>query len=356
MNSKYVLIILLIISVITACNNTSENERESKEITDMAGRKINIPDTVKTVIGLRAASLRFLVYMNAMDMIVGVEENEHRGNRVYTIAYPELKTKPTIGPMMGGDAELILKQNPDVIFMSYTTAEYADALQNKTGIPVVVIECPPFIRNNEKIYETISLMGKVLNKENRADSLINFIKSEIKNLEKLASMQENNASVYIAGVSYRGAHGINSTQASFPAFEFVGLNNIAKQIDSNLISHIKGTFIDIEQLIQWNPDYIFIDFAGIENIKKDLKTKPIIRQNIKAFENNNIYTILPYNNYATNYELNLVNAYFVGKILKPNAFADEDFNANAKRILNFFYGRNVYNKVLTEYPAFKKLK
>jgi iron complex transport system substrate-binding protein len=340
---------------IAACNNTDEKSIESKQITDMIGRKISIPDTVKSVVGLRASSLRFLVYMDAVEMIAGVEENEFRGERVYTIAYPELKQKPAIGPMMGGDAELILKQNPDVIFMSYTTAEFADAMQNKTGIPVVVIECPPFVRNKAKVFETFSLMGKVLNKENRADSLINFIKSEIENLEKLASLQENNASVYIAGVSYRGAHGINSTQASFPAFDFVGLNNIAKQIDSNLISHIKGTFIDIEQLIQWNPDYVFIDQSGLELVNKDLNTKSVLKQNLKAFENQNVYTILPYNNYATNYELNIINAYFVGKILKPNAFEDEDFDENAKRILNFFYGRDVYNKVLTEYPAFKKL-
>ena len=41
---------------------------------------------------------------------------------------------------MGGDAELIMAVQPDVIFMSSTTAGDADDLQRRTGIPVVALE------------------------------------------------------------------------------------------------------------------------------------------------------------------------------------------------------------------------
>ncbi len=94
--------------------------------------------------GVRAVALRLLVYMDATHMIAGVEQNEKNSLTPYVIAHPELTTLPSIGPPMGGDAELILKSDPDGIFITYTTAGDADALQKKTGIPVVAIECPDF--------------------------------------------------------------------------------------------------------------------------------------------------------------------------------------------------------------------
>lgn len=353
---KNIFAAVLLIFSITACNDVEKSNSNKRTIADVIGRQISIPDTVNKIVGVRAASLRFISYLNAVDMVVGVEENEHRGNRVYTIAHPELKELPQIGPMMGGDAELILKQQPDVIFMTYTTAEFADKLQQKTGIPVVVIEAPPFVLSKDKMYKSINLMAEVLNKQKRADSLINFIEKQLDLLAKLSSNQEFNKSVYVGGISYRGAHGINSTQAFYPPFEFIKVNNIAKSIDSELISHTKGTFIDIEQILKWNPDYIFIDKAGLDLCMKDFKENPILRNNLKAFADSNVYSVLPYNNYATNYELNIINAFFIGKKLKPQAFKNIDLNQKAKEIIKAFYGKDAYDKIYNEYPAFKSLR
>ena len=67
-----------------------------------------------------------------------IERNMDYG-RPYIYAYPELTDLPSIGPQFGGEPELILGQEPDVIFITYETEEGADELQELTGIPVIVL-------------------------------------------------------------------------------------------------------------------------------------------------------------------------------------------------------------------------
>ncbi|MBN1184919.1 MAG: ABC transporter substrate-binding protein, partial [Bacteroidales bacterium] len=150
---KSIIYILLLIQL-ASCINPSPKKRDGFMVKDMLGRDVVIPDTVNKVIGLRAGALRLLLYCGAKDMISGIEESERRPGRPYMEAFPELRKLPVIGPSMGGDAELILKANPDVIFISYTTIADADALQEKTGIPVIAIECPEFAIEKEKLFNS----------------------------------------------------------------------------------------------------------------------------------------------------------------------------------------------------------
>ena len=79
-------------------------QREKKRVAteDMLGRKVMVPEKVEKIVGLRAGALRLLVYMDAIDLIAGIEEIERRSYRPYLLAHPELKELPIIGPSMGG--------------------------------------------------------------------------------------------------------------------------------------------------------------------------------------------------------------------------------------------------------------
>ena len=114
MHKSFIYILLSIL--LTSCINPSPKNRDGFVVKDMLGREVSVPKEVKRVIGIRAGALRLLLYCGANDMIAGIEETERRPGRLYMDAYPELKNLPVIGPAMGGDAELILKAKPDVIF------------------------------------------------------------------------------------------------------------------------------------------------------------------------------------------------------------------------------------------------
>ncbi len=341
------------------CNiNTRKDKKSVRPVTDLLGREVLVPEKINSVAGLRAGALRLLVYMDATEMIAGIEEAEIRSTTPYISAHPELLELPFLGPSMGGDAELILKASPDVIFVSYTTAGDADALEKKTGIPVLAIECPEFATGKDKLFASFRLIGNVLDKTNRADSLINYINASIDELgSRTNDIQDSEKpSVYIGGVSYSGAYGISSTQPYYPPFIFLNAKNVTADINERLVSHVKGTFIDKEQLLLWNPDVIFIDISGIHLAKKDIAEGTALFNSLKAIKNNNIYTLLPYNNYAINYELVLANAWYCGKILYPEKFSDIDTKNKTIEILEVFLGKNIYDKIIENTKSFRAVK
>ncbi len=345
--------------LLSCCVNSSQTNRDEYVLVkDLKGREVLVPKNVKKIVGLRAGALRLLIYMDAIDLIAGIEDVEKKDMRPYTLAHPELLELPIIGPSMGGDAELILKAHPDVIFISYSTKGDADALQKKTGIPVIVLECPELGTARDTLFASFRLIGKVLHKENRANSLISYIENSIAELNAWTQdiPDREKPSVYIGGVSYSGAHGINSIQPYYPPFIFINAHNVSSGIDKRLVSHVKGTYIDKEQLIRWNPDVLFIDASGLSLVQVELAENTVLNKSLTAVKQNRMYVLLPYNNYATNYELVLINAWYTGKVLYPDRFADITIRQKANEILKNFLGVSVYDEIVKTSAALRQLE
>lgn len=350
--------IALLYLLIAGCSNRGPGKDVgNRVITDMLGRKVEVPDQVNRIVGLRAGALRLLVYMDAHALVAGIEENEKDLNRPYMQAYPELAGLPVIGPFMGGDAELIVNARPDIIFITYTTTGNADALQKKTGIPVVALICNEIGTSRDTLFASLQLIGKILHKEQRADSLIGYITQSIEDLNTRTCHINDTAKplVYVGGVAYSGAHGINSTQVYYPPFTFVNARNAAAGIDKRLVSQVKGTYIDKEQLLLWDPDILFFDESGLDVIRHDLSGNSPLKKSLTAIRNNLVYAVLPYNNYATNYELVLANAWYAGKVLYPSAFEDTDITAKTAEILETFLGKNIVHQVMSSSVGFSNL-
>ena len=114
-----------------SCSKNKE-VKDGREITDAIGRKVMIPKTVNKIIGVNAGALRMLTYV-ATEMVIGVEQVEiKQGIAPYNYLNPELHKLTPIGPRFGGDAELIMKANPDVVFTTFSTR---NSTRWATGLP-----------------------------------------------------------------------------------------------------------------------------------------------------------------------------------------------------------------------------
>ncbi|MDR2809352.1 MAG: ABC transporter substrate-binding protein [Tannerellaceae bacterium] len=332
----------------TACVRQYK-QQHSIVIEDMLGRQVSIPDTIERVVCIRAGTLRLLVYMHGADRIVGHEEGDKLNQRrPYLVAHPELTETPVIGPLMSGDAELILATHPDLIYTAYTTVAEADALQKKTGIPVIALECPELgiMASRDTLYASLRLIGRTLHKEERADSLINYMEDMICDLDRRTDGISTCPSVYVGCIAYGAMKDITSTQPYYPPFTFIHADNVAASIDKRLISHVNGTTIDREQLLVWNPDVLFFDESGLSLIN-DIKAGEVLFNQLKAIRNDRMFTLLPYNNYTINYELAFINCWYAGKILYPEAFADISVEKKGNEILQIFLGKPVFDEVTT---------
>ena len=328
---------------------------DQKVIKDMLGRQVKVASQPQGVIGIGPGALRLLVYMQATPSVVGVEEIEKRTGRPYIFAHPGLQHKPTIGPAFTGDPELIAARKPDIIFKTYTTAAEADELQRKTGIPVVALQYVNPDSSWQVLDSALTLMGQVLNNNDRAQELIAYYQGMIDTLNRLTGNMpgQKRPEVYLGGVSHRGTHGINSTSPWYEPFAFVHARNVAAGLRKQYAKN-EGIMVDVEQLMVWNPDIVFIDLAGNDLVKKDLMDNPSFYRKIKAFRNNRVYGVHPYNWYSTNYSTVLANAWYIASVLYPDHMGEIEPAEKANAIYSTFLGKPVYDQMKTTYGGYSQ--
>ena len=351
------LVILCGLLLCYACQPQNRNTQpRTRSITDALGRKVVLQDSIQRIVCIRASAIRLVTYAGGVPFICGVEEQECRPNEyTHILAHPELARKPIIGPSMGGDAELILTVCPDVIFMSATTVEDADALQTRTNIPVFTIEYGDLHRNRPCFYQSLRKIAQVLHTERHTDSLIRFIDEQIAELRQRTTSSTHAPKTYVGGISYRGQKGITSTDPYYAAFQFIGADNVASCIDSTYISPINGTYIDREQLFEWDPEIIFIDTGGLPLDKEDLRKQKKLNSLLSAYRNRRIYTLWPYNNHHANFEIMLINAWYAGKILYPEQFLDISIPDKADEILTRFVGHPITEQLTHHWGNYRNL-
>lgn len=339
---------LTAVLTLTACtssvNNTKNAEaNENITVTDLLGREVEVPSEVDSIIALGAGGLRMISYAGAQDMVVGVEQAEHEQTlaKCYNyINYDTFKELPVVGTGGSGsyDAyeEEIIGLAPDVIFASYTE-DLADDLQNKTGIPVVVITYDGGMFD-EKLYQSMELIGKVLGLEKRCTEVVGALKGWQKDLaERTADIADTDKPrVFTGACSFKGGHGIEGTYTSFPPFTAIGAINVADELSDK----VGGVVVDLEQLAVWNPDYIFLDPNNMHLVNDDYAVNKDFYDSLTAVKEGRVYTQVAYNWYTTNIETAVVDAYYAGKIIFPDSFEDIEIETLAKDVYTTLLGDN----------------
>jgi len=356
-----VMLVLLFSSDLFA-NNT-------RTIIDAAGRTVEIPKKIERVICSGPGCLRLLTYLQSQDKIIAVDNMEKRKSifdaRPYALANPQFNGYPLFGEFRGHDnPELImsLEPSPQVIFKTYSSMGYDPVkLEQKTGIPVIVLNYGDMFKYKKDLFNAITIMGNVVDKDKRAKKLIAFFEGQIKELELRTSdvAQSEKKSCFVGGIAFKGPHGFQSTQPLYPPFLFINAKNVAalgktgKDLSSSIISK--------ESLVKWDPEILFLDLSTLQMGKNagglhELKTDPVY-QTLSAVQKGNVYGVLPYNWYTRNFGSILADAWYAGKLLYPEKFSDIDPAKKADEIYTFLVAKPVFSVMNKAFQnmAFKKI-
>lgn len=332
---------------------------QKQKITDLVGREVELAVPVQRVVAIGPGALRLVTYAEGASMVVGIEETEKKPNlgRSYMMAYPDLKKLPSIGqggPDTAPNEESLVSVKPDVIFVcTLVDKEKADQLQAKTGIPVVALSYGDLATFGENLYRSLNIIGSIIGKEKRAQDLVAYLKENENDLgERTKSLADGDiARVYVGAVSMKGAHGIESTQAQYPPFKYIGAKNVVDETGKN------GTvMIDKEKLISWDPDFLFLDAGGYALVTEDYKKNPAFYQSLQALKNDRVYNLIPFNNYNPNIDTAFADAYYAGKIIFPEQFKDIDPIKKSDEIYQFLLGKSLYADMDRNFGGFKKLE
>jgi len=350
--------VLFAMILLVSCSPGNRAGREGRFITDYTGRSVTIPDTVHSVIALKSGTMRLLAYMGVTDRVSHIEGSEQRRNVPYLFANPYLRSLPVIGAGNNYDTELLAAARSDLIIATFMSPQEADRLQRLTRKPVILLDYGDLGERRDTLYGTITLLGEIFRLPERADSIISYFKTTIADCASRASRAtEPPRTAYVGGVAYNGAHGLTSTETDYPPFNMLSVKNVADEPqlrnDRSEPGHVV-IFIDQEQLIEWDPDVIFLDAAG-RQIWQEEVTPGIMSNSLSAFRNGEVFTVLPYNWNTTNYENILCNVWYIGSVLLPSSFGDVDVTEKCREIYRFFYGTDIYDKVYDYYRPFERL-
>lgn len=330
-------------------------------VTDMIGRELTVtPGSYTRFVCIGAGALRMYSYIGNVALLCGVEDIdnltlEERPKmfdsvaRPYVLAYGDVfSTLPSCG--VGGpnaqaaEAEKILSCNPDIVISEYEDVEKEDALQEQLGVPVVTLKAGPNGVFDDAFSQSMTLLGQIFGEEEKAEALVSFIAAETAEIaERTANVaDEDKPGVYVCGLGNWGTTNHLMTSQTYASFEVANIRNVVTDLGANGVQPIEEEkFVALGA----DMDIIVMDAAAVKNIKPLYQEDPTMFDSCKAWQTGDVYLEMAYNAYYTNYEIALINTWFIAKSVYPDLFADVDITAKANEITSAFLGKELADEI-----------
>ena len=326
-------------------------------ITDMIGRQVEIvPGSYQRVVCIGAGALRLYSYVGDVSLLCGVEDIDNTTleerpkmfdgvARPYVMVYGDtFAALPSCG--VGGpnaqaaEAEKILSCQPDIIVSEYEDVDKAEALQQQVGVPVITLRTGVDGVFSEDFSGSITLLGKVLDRETRAAELLSFVAAETADIQaRTADIPEaDKPAVYICGLGNWGTTNHLMTTQSYAAFRVANIRNVVTDLAADGIQPIEAEKF---AALGGSMDLMLIDAAAVKNIAPLYAEDPTMLDTCKAWQDGSVYLEMAYNAYYTNYEIALANTWFAAKCVYPDLFADVDMTAKTNEITKAFLGQEL---------------
>ena len=330
-------------------------------VTDMIGREVTvIPGNYKSVVCIGAGALRMYSYIGDVALLGGVEDIDNTTledrpkmfdavARPYVLAYGDVfNTLPSCG--VGGpqaqtaEAEKILSCNPDIVISEYEDVEKEDALQEQLGVPVITLKAGSKGVFDDAFSGSMKLLGKVFDREEKAQTLVEFVKSEAAEISsRTASIaDEDKPGVYVCGLGNWGTTNHLMTAENYVSFQVANVKNVLSGTGIQGVGPIEAEkFVEIGDSM----DIMILDAAAVKNIKPLYQEDPTLFDTCKAWQNGEVYLEMAYNAYYTNFEIALINTWFIAKTVYPELFQDIDLTAKTNEVTKAFLGRELAEQI-----------
>ncbi len=320
-------------------------EPETRIVVDGLGREIEVPAKVETIVTLGNAS-RMATYLGLADKMITVTSGDNNDSVVMAYGYYNHDIWADLPVCSSGgygeiNPEVIIEASPDVILCTFEEDIVAN-IEEQLGRKVVA--APQGTLFAEDYEHALRVFGEACGVSDRAETVIAFIQESLADLDSRTSSiaDDNKPTALCAAATFRGGHGIAGVYANNAVFATVN----AKDVTVGYIDAQKGVEVDKEQVLEWNPDLIVLDASNLGLVENEYAEDPAFFESLNAVKNGELYQWPNSTSNYTNVEIPLVNAYYIGSVMFPEAFADVDFETKAEEIFRFFLGHDGYLSVL----------
>ena len=330
-------------------------------VTDMIGREVTVvPGSYKRVVCIGAGALRMYSYIGDVSLLAGVEDIDNVSlserpmmfdsvARPYVLAYGDVfSTLPSCGvggPMaQTAEAEKILSCNPDIVISEFEDVEKENALQEQLGVPVITLKAGSKGVFDDAFYGSMTLLGQIFGEEDKAAALNKYVQDQAAEITARTAgiAEEDKPSVYVCGLGNWGTTDHLMTAENYVSFEIANVKNVLSGTGTQGIQPIEEEkFVSIGD----DMDMIIMDAAAVKNIKPLYGEDPTLFDTCAAWQNGEVYLEMAYNAYYTNYEIALINTWFIAKTVYPEQFADIDITAKTNEVTQKFFGMDLAEQI-----------
>ena len=303
---------------------------ETRVFTDSVGREVTVPAQIDQV-AVSGPLAQIVLFALCPDKLVGIANAWDESAAQYLDT--EYYNLPLLGQLYGGKGELnletLLESGAQVVIdvgeAKGSIVEDLDALQEQTTIPFVHIDATLATMD-----ETYTLLGDLLGMPDEAKTLADYCRSTYYRALTIADSVEKANLLYITGDA-----GLNVIAQGAYHAEVIDLlsNNLAVVDDPS--SKGTGNEVDMEQILNWNPDVILFAPDSIY----DTVAGDAAWQGVTAIQNGAYYEVPmgPYNwmGFPPSVQ-RLLGMLWMAKVLYPEA-ADFDLYTEAAEYFKLFY-------------------
>ena len=327
------LVMTLSLAACGAQKTLTEDENtapETRVFTDSVGREVTVPAQIDKV-ALSGPMAQIVLFALCPDKLVGISNAWDESAAQYLDT--EYYNLPLLGQLYGGKGELnletLLESGAQVVIdvgeAKDGIVEDLDALQEQTTIPFVHISATLATMD-----ETYTMLGDLLGMPDEAKTLADYCRSTYDRALTIADSVEKANLLYITGDA-----GLNVIAQGAYHAEVIDLlsNNLAVVDEPS--SKGTGNEVDMEQILNWNPDVILFAPDSIY----DTVAGDAAWQGVTAIQNGAYYEVPmgPYNwmGFPPSVQ-RLLGMLWMAKVLYPAA-ADFDLYTEAAQYFKLFY-------------------
>lgn len=233
--------------------SAEQETAETREITDMAGRKVTVPavENIESVFSAGPVAAIFL-YMVAPDKLLGW--NYELNDVEKSIILDKYQDLPNFGMGDAVNYEAVIAANPTIAINSGKINDAmvsdCDALSESLGIPVVAVDNE---LNNSA--EAFRFMGELLGVEDHAEELAQYAEQVFTDINALSDIpEEKKVSVYFGN----GEDSLETAPRGSQHAQILDAINAVNVADLELGDGSRVQ-ISAEQLLAWDPDVIVVN-------------------------------------------------------------------------------------------------
>lgn len=233
--------------------DATQETAETREITDMAGRKVTVPtaENIKSVFSTGPVAAIFL-YMVVPDKLLGW--NYELNDVEKSIILDKYQDLSNFGMGDAVNYEAVIAANPTIAINSGKINDAmvsdCDALSESLGIPVVAVDNE---LNNSA--EAFRFMGELLGVEDHAEELAQYAEQVFTDINALSDIpEEKKVSVYFGN----GEDSLETAPRGSQHAQILDVINAVNVADLELGDGSRVQ-ISAEQLLAWDPDVIVVN-------------------------------------------------------------------------------------------------